>query len=169
MGATFESIVLGRHSGMADVLLGKGHAAEHVMDFLRIHGEGLPAPLGSLNERASERMFDQRFTSIIIALPRGRRHVTEMIGHVSLHYRQEWCGLFGYASLLAVDPEYRRQGVAQELMFHLRAVAEDARCRYIECECAPDREFARHILAKDRWQLVEGSDRHFRRSTVGGI
>ncbi len=128
---------------------------EKVAKFLRQHGPpaGLPFPGADLGPMQHD--LEGNRLHVFYATD-GKMNV---VGHVSLCIRNEFCGRTGYVSLLLVREDCRGQQVAYDLLMRLKAQAQISSCGSIETLCLPQSP-ARGLFNRLCYRLVGTSDRH---------
>jgi GNAT superfamily N-acetyltransferase len=141
---------------IVEVVPHDGQKLDLVARFLRTHS---PPGFPPITAAAANLQLDMQGGRLYVIAAMAERQV---IGHISLCVRQEFCGKTGYASLLLVHPERREKGIAKQLMRRLIDRARFVNVTAIECYCGPDRPLARRLIESLGFRLEAPSDRHWK-------
>lgn len=129
---------------------------EKVAKFLRQYGPAAGLPFSDADVGPLQHDLEGNRLHIFYATD-GKMNV---VGHVSLCIRSEFCGRTGYASLLLVREDCRGQQVAYDLLMRLKAQAQISSCGSIETLCLPQSP-AHGLVTRLGYKLVAPSDRHW--------
>lgn len=130
---------------------------QDIVEFLNVHGKPFLPSARLRDGEELDRLSDNSWTEVILAT----HHVTgALLGHVSLHVRQEWCGRSAYLSMLCVHPEYRREHIGRDLVKYAIGTRAPLRgIQTVECVVHPRNEASQRTVRSAGFVLDEGSNR----------
>lgn len=127
------------------------------------NGEGVTSgafrPLPAPSDEALVRLFDRRWTRIVM-IRSTIDHQLVAAGLVAIF--QSLNVTIGHIDYIIVHRNSRRQGLSRMLMHELHHQAIELGVRRFELTSRPKREEARALYESLGYQLIEGSNRHFR-------